>query len=102
MIQKIDYNCDGECDFDEFVCLMVMTLAKADHEEEELVTVFKRFDKNGDGEICASDLIQIMKELGQEIDIDEAHDIIFAIDRDSDGSVNFLEFVQMMMFDTKD
>ena len=57
MIKKIDYNQDGECDFDEFVCLMVMTLAKADHEEEELVTVFKRFDKNGDGEICASDLI---------------------------------------------
>ena len=43
-----------------------------------------------------------MKELGQEIDVDEAHDIIFCLDRDQDGSVNFLEFIQSMMFDTID
>ena len=41
LIREIDYNDDGEVDFDEFVCLMVKTLNESDKAEEELVEVFK-------------------------------------------------------------
>ena len=51
LIKEIDYDDDGEVDFNEFICLMVKTLNKAEKAEEELVTVFGQFDKNGDGEI---------------------------------------------------
>ena len=53
LIGEIDYNNDGEVDFNEFVVLMVKTLNEADKAQEELVEVFMRFDKDGDGEISA-------------------------------------------------
>mmetsp|Transcript_32986 Transcript_32986/g.43452 ORF Transcript_32986/g.43452 Transcript_32986/m.43452 type:complete len:113 (+) Transcript_32986:41-379(+) len=37
LIAEIDYDNDGEVDFDEFVCLMVKTISQADKAEEELV-----------------------------------------------------------------
>ena len=51
LVKQIDYDGNGEVDFDEFVCLMVKTVYEADKAEEELVEVFHRFDKNRDGEI---------------------------------------------------
>ena len=48
MVKEIDYDCDGMVDFDEFTCLMVKQMRDVDNSEEELVTVFKRFDKDGD------------------------------------------------------
>ena len=56
LIKEIDYNSDGEVDFNEFVVLMVKTLHEADKAQEELVEVFMRFDKDGDGEISSNDL----------------------------------------------
>ena len=46
LIKEIDYDLDSNVDFQEFLCLMVKTLATADQQEEELVTVFNRFDKD--------------------------------------------------------
>ena len=57
LIAEVDHNEDGEVDFNEFVCLMVKHLVRTDNAEEELVTVFKRFDRDHDGEISADDLL---------------------------------------------
>ena len=48
VMESIDYNKDGVVDFDEFTVLMVKTMVSLDKTEEELVQVFRRFDKNGD------------------------------------------------------
>ena len=93
LVRRIDYNEDGACDFNEFVCMMVINLAKEDNKEEELVQVFNRFDQDGDGEISAPDLINIFASLGVEIDEDEALDMIYCLDKDDDGKINFEEFV---------
>ena len=93
LIEQIDYNNDGEIDFDEFICMMVKRLHENDSIEEELVTVFKRFDKDGDGEIGVDDLVDMMRELGHNIEEQEAQDMIFCIDKDEDGTINFEEFV---------
>ena len=68
MIASVDFDNDHQIEFDEFVCLMVKKLAEADDAEEELVKVFNRFDKDGDGEIGVEDLIQMMTELGYPLD----------------------------------
>ena len=55
-MHQVDYNKDGFVDFNEFQVLMIKTMVSVDQSEEELVTVFKRFDKNGDDQIDADDL----------------------------------------------
>ena len=55
--------------------------------------MFKRFDQDGDGEITAQDLINVFASLGVVIDEDEALDMVFCLDRDDDGKINFEEFV---------
>ena len=72
LIKQIDYNDDGEVDFDEFVCLMVKTLNDADKAEEELVEVFRKFDKNGDNVIDPQDLMIAFHELGYSCEEEEA------------------------------
>ena len=103
LIRSIDYDENGQVDFNEFVCLMVKILTSNDKNlEEKLVSVFHRFDANGDGEVTWSDLVSIFTELGHEIDEDEAKEMIHTFDEDDDGSLNLQEFVQTLMFDTRD
>ena len=102
MIDRIDYNKDGECDLDEFICLMVISLTKALDAPEELVEVFKRFDKSETGKITARDLVEIFEELDIELDHDEALDMIFCLDKSEDGTINFTEFIESMMYKTTD
>ena len=89
-------------DFQEFLCLMIKFLFEADQGEEELVTVFKRFDKDGDGEISSEDLRAMMNELGYDVDVQEAQDMVMFFDNNDDQRINFEEFVQLMMYDTMD
>ena len=100
MISQVDANNDGQVDFEEFICLMVKKLVHQDTMEEELVVVFRRFDKNGDGQIDCKDLMQMMAELGTPIEEDDAEAMIFHLDQDEDQNINFMEFIQCLMYDT--
>ena len=60
---------------------MVISLTKAQDDPEELVEVFKRFDKSGTGQISAEDLVEIFEELDIVLDFDEAMDMIFCLDK---------------------
>ena len=63
---------------------MIKFLFEADQGEEELVTVFKRFDKDGDGEISSEDLRAMMNELGYDVDAQEAQDMVMFFDNNDD------------------
>ena len=63
---EIDYDKNGVVDFDEFIVLMVKTMVSVDRTEEELVSVFKRFDKDNDDQINKTDLLLTFEELGYE------------------------------------
>ena len=55
MMAEADEDNSGEIDFYEFAILMGKKLAETEH-DEELVEVFKLFDKDGDEYLDASDL----------------------------------------------
>ena len=102
MMKKLDFNEDGRFDFNEYVCMVVIQVEKSDTMEEELVQVFKRFDKDGDGEIDCNDLYALFQELGQELDWEECQDMLYCFDADNDSKINFREFVQVMLYKSND
>ena len=63
-IASVDYDDDGEVNFEEFVVLMVKKMYELQSVEEELVQVFNQFDMDKDGDIGQEDLMCMMQQLG--------------------------------------
>ncbi|XP_057777555.1 probable calcium-binding protein CML25 [Salvia miltiorrhiza] len=63
--------------------------------EEELEQVFKKFDANGDGRICAEELGSIMRSLGHPVTEDEVRSMIREVDADGDGFIDLREFIEL-------
>ncbi|GAB4828729.1 hypothetical protein Ancab_018397 [Ancistrocladus abbreviatus] len=62
---------------------------------EELEQVFKKFDANGDGKICSSELGSMMRSLGQEVTEEELEAMIREVDADGDGFIDLNEFIEL-------
>ena len=71
-----------------------------DHLTEAQITEFKNafslFDKNKDGSISALELGVVMGRLGQSPSKAELQDLINELDDNSDGHIDFQEFLAMM------
>ena len=65
--------------------------------EEELNKAFKIFDKENTGYISAAELRGVMTTLGEKLTDEEIEDLIKEADIDSDGMINYHEFVKMML-----
>ncbi|XP_020590540.1 calmodulin-like protein 11 [Phalaenopsis equestris] len=96
MINEVDFNGNGTIEFGEFLTLMAKKLKETDA-EEELKEAFKVFDKDQNGYISASELRNVMINLGEKLTDEEVDQMIREADMDGDGQVNYEEFVRMMM-----
>ena len=54
----------------------------------EMRQAFAVFDKNGDGQISAEELKQVMASLGEKLNDEEVKMMISEADRDGDGQVS--------------
>ena len=95
LIQEYDNDGNGTLDFPEFLELMAKKLKQIDT-EEELVEAFKIFDRDQDGLLTKSDLKNIFKILGEQVDEEYIEKLIHLADQDGDESINFVEFCKMM------
>lgn len=60
--------------------------------KEQVQEVFKKFDLNGDNTIDKNEVVQVAKELGQELNQHELNKIFAMLDTNNDGSISFDEF----------
>jgi len=69
---------------------------KDTEQDEEMKEAFKVFDRDGNGKITASELRQVMANLGEKLTDEEVFEMIKEADIDGDGEINFEEFLKMM------
>jgi len=96
MIAETDNDRSGSIEFGEFLQLMRRRMRDTDT-EEELVEAFKVFDRDSNGLISVAELKTVMKQIGENLNERECTEIIASGDRDSDGCLNFDEFIRMMI-----
>ncbi|KAM0952830.1 putative EF-hand domain-containing protein [Dioscorea sansibarensis] len=92
MIDEVDADLNGTVDFSEFLNLM-----KDADPEKELREAFKVFDKDQNDLISADELRSVMANLGEKLTAEEVNKMIREADIDSDGQVNYEEFVRLML-----
>jgi len=95
MISKVDSEGNGRFEFADFLTMMRGKIHDTDR-QEELKEAFNVFDKDGDNFINTSDLLHIMKNLGEKLTEEEAEIMIREVDIDGDGRVSYEEFARMI------
>lgn len=97
LILKADKNSNGLIEFPEFVALIGPdTSEEVYYNQEELLALFRKFDKDGNGYITAAELAHSMAKLGHALSVRELTDMIREADTDGDGRISFAEFVAAM------
>ncbi|CAN6298011.1 unnamed protein product [Urochloa humidicola] len=96
MIKAVDADGTGTIDFHKFLNLMAHKLYNTDS-EEKLREAFDVIDKDQDGYISATELRQVMTNLGEKVTDQEVEEMMREADTDGDGRVSFEEFKRRML-----
>lgn len=97
LLKRADTNSNGYIEFGEFVALVGPEMVAAvPCNDEELLAVFRTFDRDGNGFITAAELAHSMARLGHALSVKELSDMIREADTDGDGRISFSEFAAAM------
>ncbi|KOO21679.1 calmodulin [Chrysochromulina tobinii] len=87
----------GMIDATTCVAMAIGFLAKSKDNDKELREAFAVFDKEKEGKISAAELRQVISNLGEKVDEDEIEDMMKEADRDGSGTIDYAEFVNVLM-----
>ena len=96
MINQLEVNNQGGISKDEFRMLMCQFTSNTEP-VEELIDVFKIFDKNVSGEIGHQEIIHVFSNLGMNLSEEDAKLLVSEADIDNDSTIDFEEFVRIMI-----
>ncbi|KAF3788631.1 Calcium-dependent protein kinase 1 [Nymphaea thermarum] len=92
LMEAADVDNNGTIDYGEFIAA-TLHLNKAQR-EDHLFAAFSYFDKDGSGYITQDELQQACEEFGiEDVRLEE---MIYEVDQDNDGRIDYNEFVAMM------
>ncbi len=98
MINEIDEDNNGEIDFEEFVAVMSRKV-NANYTSTEVKSAFKAFEINGSsGYVTIDSLRKALMSYGTEkLSLQQANDLLSQLEQDTQGRVNYIDYVNMMM-----
>ncbi|CAK8563305.1 unnamed protein product [Lathyrus sativus] len=104
MLSKMDSNRNGSVEFDELVGAIMPNMMNEEVlvNQEQLIGVFKCFDRDGNGYISAAELAGAMAKMGQPLTYKELREMIKEADVDGDGVISFTEFATIMASSASD
>lgn len=95
-IAFVDADGSGSVDFSEFLELMKMK-TKEHQEEAEVKEAFRILDRENKGEISSSIIKEILMQLDEDITEEDVDEMIYEIDEDGSGWVDYDEFKKLML-----
>ncbi|KAI5330340.1 hypothetical protein PRUPE_5G214100 [Prunus persica] len=97
LLANMDSNGNGSVEFDELVSAILPDMNEEIlGNQEQLLEVFRSFDRDGNGYITAAELAGSMAKMGQPLTYKELTEIIKEADTDGDGVISFNEFATIM------
>ncbi|KAL3748694.1 hypothetical protein ACJRO7_009866 [Eucalyptus globulus] len=97
LLGNMDANGNGLVEFDELASVILPDMNEdALINQEQLLEVFRSFDRDGNGYITAAELAGAMAKMGQPLTYKELRDMIKEADADGDGMISFNEFATVM------
>jgi len=82
--------------FDDLCRAMSKLKSEPRFEEEDIRDAFKVFDRDGNGFVNAAELRHVMTNLGEKLTDEEVDEMIRGVNVDTDGHVNYEDWVQVM------
>ena len=64
--------------------------------EEEILELFKIFDKKGSGKVSIGDIRSVLEDIDEPVSQQELEDLMITWDKNKDGYLDFAEFKEMM------
>lgn len=97
LLANIDANGNGAVEFDELVDAILPDInGQVLLNQDQLLDVFRSFDRDGNGYITAAELAGSMAKMGQPLTYRELSDMIREADTNGDGVLSFNEFATVM------
>ncbi|KAK4430155.1 putative calcium-binding protein CML16 [Sesamum alatum] len=97
LLAKMDANGNGFIEFEE---LVEAILPDIDEQvlinQEQLMKVFRSFDRDGNGYITAAELAGQMAKMGQPLTYNELTEMMQEADTNGDGVISFNEFANVL------
>ncbi|PAA55465.1 hypothetical protein BOX15_Mlig024099g1 [Macrostomum lignano] len=94
MMMQADQNHDGQVDFLEYVRVTHARVQPPQAVQNDLMTAFRVFDRDGSGYLDANELRAVLCQRGmKESDFDH---VMSLVDLDRDGRINYNEFAGLM------
>ncbi|KAI3985585.1 hypothetical protein MKX01_033868 [Papaver californicum] len=97
MLSNIDANGNGSVEFDELVSAIMPDMNEEILiNQEQLMEIFRSFDRDGNRYITPAELAGSMAKMGQPLSYREITEMMREVDINGDGVVNFNEFATIM------
>ena len=80
---------NGTIEFAEFITVMTRVLDQENTSEDDLITIFRIMDQDGDGYITKSDLRECCVRIGSQLTHRDLDEMLSEADKDGDGQIDF-------------
>eukprot|EP00123_Amoebidium_parasiticum_P022758 comp9429_c0_seq1/m.4482 comp9429_c0_seq1/g.4482 ORF comp9429_c0_seq1/g.4482 comp9429_c0_seq1/m.4482 type:complete len:163 (-) comp9429_c0_seq1:325-813(-) len=95
MMADIDVDGNGTIDYGEFRSLMTDKMSAKDS-KKDILAAFNLFDDDHTGKISFKNLKRVANDLGETLTDEQLREMIQEADRDGDGEVSGIEFLDLM------